>query len=374
MEAHNGVTRRDFLRLAGVGLGAWFLPAPLRYKEPLYEPRAFAIWPSLRLLEFPQPFQSILNQAPRSELDAEGFLTLLDKAGQPLGKVPLARTQWNIERDQKWDRLYANVPWGIVLHWYGDRKGFDRTVAGFLRGFDSLREVDGEKLRTSAHFLVGGATPTPEGEPGEEAVGILQTQLPDKDGTPFVASHLRPLNYEAHLAKEQYFVRAYYKLAKTEPGVHSLLQDMYDGPQLEPNMRTIAIEICGADFDDPQSAPSGQKIANTLSLVWALMKQYGIPASSILGHHEIQLGKADPGKKLMATMRCLIGLKALTDPDARMKDLVFGQFFQALNDSNQAIRSYFKFVRDYHVMVSNKKIGAEWEAESKFWSIYEALP
>lgn len=374
MAAQNTITRRDFLRLAGVGMGAWFLPSPLRFKEPLEEPLAVAHFPSLRLYEFPQPYQSILQAAPRLALDEGGFLALLDKDGQTQDTLPLRRTQWNIERSQKWDRLYTRIPWGIVLHWYGDRKGFDRTVTGYLRGFDSEREIEGEMCRTSAHFLVGGADPFRESESGEEAISILQTQLPDKDGTPFVASHLRPINYEAHRAKLQYFVRAYYKLAKTEPGVQSLLQDLYDGPQIEPNMRTIAIEICGADFEDAQSAPSSQKVANTLALVWALMKQYGIPASSILGHHEIQLGKPDPGKKFMATIRCLVGLKALTDPDPRMKELVFGQFFRALNNSNEAIRSYFKFVRDYHVMVSNEQSGAEWEAESKYWSIYEALP
>jgi hypothetical protein len=94
---------------------------------------------------------------PDLEIATDGTLLVKDAAGNFSTRVPQVMTQWNQENSTRADRLVSDVPWGIVLHWYGDRETFDRSVKGYLRGFDSLREVDGEMLRTSAHFLgMGG--------------------------------------------------------------------------------------------------------------------------------------------------------------------------------------------------------------------------
>jgi hypothetical protein len=120
------------------------------------------------------------------------------------------------------------------------------------------------------------------------------------------------LDYEAHKNRKNYFVRAQYHLGYEEPGVGSILQTWLDGGQnIDPNMRTISIEMTGYDYENRVNFPSKQKIANTLSVVWALMRRYNITANNIFGHNEVQLNKPDPGKKFMAFMRLLIGAKTI---------------------------------------------------------------
>ena len=361
------LSRRNFLKFAGVNLVGLACP---KLGLDLFTPFA---WPSLRLDQIPGEIQEILQRVPRIKVDRSGYLIIEDPNGKHTGRVPQAVTQWNRDNSTSADKLFSNVPWGIVLHWYGDKDNFDRSVKGYIRGFDSLREVDGELLRTSAHFLVGDAEPLTENLASNNNIGILQTQAPAQDGTPFVASHLRPINYQAHQERKQYFVRALYQLGYDGTATTSLLQDIYDGPKIDPNQRTIAIEIAGYNFDKPDGYPGKQKIANVISLVWALMRRYHVPASSLLGHHEIQLSKADPGKKFMALIRYLIAVKALIEGDELMKRLVFDQFINLDLDYQTAPRKYLGFVRDYLVLVSTPRTTYEWEAESKYWLTYDVI-
>jgi N-acetylmuramoyl-L-alanine amidase len=221
--------------------------------------------------------------------------------------------------------------------------------------------------------LIGDEPPPSSDDQPKDGIGIIQTQIPDQDGTPFLASHLRNLDLGIHKARKQYFVRAYYQLASREPAVHSLLQDMFDGPRCDPNYRTIAIEIAGFNFDQPERYPSEQKIANVLAVVWAIMRRYRIPASNILGHHEIQLGKPDPGKKMMATMRFLLGVKTLLEGDPLMYGLVFGQFLTGNWEKKKAIEKYFSFVYDYFSLIGSRKSIYEWEIWSKYWLAMNAV-
>jgi hypothetical protein len=204
-------------------------------------------------------------------------------------------------------------------------------------------------------------------------IGIIQTQAPDSDGTPFVASHLKPLDYQAHKERKHYFVRALYQLSYEEPAVHSMLQDFFDGPLVDPNMRTIAIEITGYDFDNPHHYPSDQKIANVLSLVWAVMKRYRIPASNIMGHNEIQMGKADPGKSFLALIKYLLAVKALLEDDEIMKQLIFGQFLTPGRYPQDAVREYYAFTHNYLAYISTRRQVYEWEAGSKYWIVRELV-
>jgi len=302
-----------------------------------------------------------------TRIDPDGYLTLVGANGEIFGQVPQARTLWNMERCQPGDRLETNIPWGIVLHWYGEKENFDPTVKAYLRGFDSMRRVEDYLARTSAHFLVGPEKPVHRTTQLKDTISILQTQQPDTDGWPFLASHLAPLDHLAHLQRKQYFVRALYQLSYQEPGLHSVLQDFFDKPHIDPNQCTIAIEICGYNFDHPEHFPSEQQIANVVSVVWATMKRYGIQAVNLMGHHEIQLGKADPGKKFMALIRFLIGVKALVERDAGMMRLVFGQFLDANGGTHQAVSRYFSFVRDHLVLVGTQRQVYEWEAACHYW-------
>jgi hypothetical protein len=228
--------------------------------------------------------------------------------------------------------------------------------------------------RTSAHFLVGADVPANQSPRLEDkSISILQTQRPDEDGWPFLASHLQPLDHLGYKQRRQYFVRALYQLQYNEPQLYTLLQDFFEGPRLDPNLRTIAIEVCGYDFEHPQHYPPEQQIANLVSVVWAIMKRYNIQAVNILGHHEIQLGKADPGKKFMALLRYLIGVKALLEKDIHMKRLVFGQFLDSGGGPEGAVRRYFRFVRDYLILIGRQKEVYEWEAAGNYWLTYGRL-
>lgn len=368
MEHEKSINRRDFLKLLKANLMALaLLPDLQKFIEQT--DKGFV----LSLDQVPKAVRSVLGRVTRAEVDEGGYLILLAPDGRPLGKAPLATTFWNFEHHSPYDRLDPRFSWGIVLHWYGDKNGFDNSITGYLRGFDSLRDIEGEFIRTSAHFLVGAYEPSVLPDELGKSIGIVQTQAPDLDGTPFVASHLRPLNYQVHRDKGQYFVRALYQLGYTEPKVHSLLQDMFDGPRVDPNMRTIAVEITGCDFDTPSGFPSEQKIANVISVVWALMKRYQIPASHLLGHNEIQLGKADPGKKFLALVRYLLGVKALVDGDLEMKRLIFGQYLDESGDFRLAAVKYFEFVRGYLALISFPRTVYEWEKLCGYGRLYEVL-
>jgi hypothetical protein len=362
------ISRREFLKLLQTSTVT--LALPLNWLEYFSFPPLF---PSINLNRVPEHVRKVLMQVSPAQIDQAGYLALLDTGGSPKGRVALARTRWNLERHFSYDRLVAGKPWGIVLHWYSDKDNFDRSISGYLRGFNELRMVDNYETRTSAHFLVGKEKPdVDDGEP-IQSIGIIQTQAPDKDGIPFLASHLQPINFLIHKEKKQYFVRALYQLAYAEPAIHSILQDFYDGPRIDPNMDTIAVEITGHDFDSPSSCPDDQQIANVVSVVWAVMKRYRISALNIMGHHEIQINKSDPGKKFITLIRYLIGLKALYENDQVMKQLVFGQFYDLSGDTSLAVQKYFKFIRDYLVLVSYPYQVFEWETVCRFFNVYDDL-
>ena len=362
------ISRREFLKFIGTNMAALAIPA--YWHDEVWMPQA---WPSLSLEDLPAGIQRILVKAPWARMGPDGYLSLSGYDKNSLGKVPQAQTQFNKERSRPHNQLYKDMPWGIVLHWYGDRENFDKSIKGYLRGFDSFREVDEYLIQTSAHFVVGDENPyTSAGMQGER-IAILQTQKPAPDGTPYLGSHIQPIDLQVHREKKQYFVRALYQLSYAEPAIHSILQDFFDGRYFDQNMRTIAIEIAGYDFDNPEHWPSEQKIANVLALVWSLMKRYGILASNILGHNEIQLGKPDPGKKFLAMIKYLVGVKALVEDDDRMKQLVFGQYLNTGSGTKEAVRKYFKFMRDYLVLISARRHVYEWESASKYWFVHDHL-
>jgi hypothetical protein len=359
--------RRAFLKVFGTNLTAAMLPLEwLRAFEGLDQQ---VEWPVLDLAVLPQDLQELIGRMPTAAFDADGMLAAWDAGKRTWTPFWVAQTQWNQERRNRSDRLRANRRWGIVLHWFGDRDELDLSLPGYLRGFNSLREIDGYTTRTSAHFLVGDGE---EISPVEK-IGIIQTQTPDEDGTPFLASHLRVLDRVGHREREQYFVRALYTLGYEEPGIWSLLQEWFDGPFIDVNQSTFALELTGNDFDQPGAELPAQQIANTLAVLRAIMVRYGVQALDILGHSEITLGKPDPGKKFMAQIRYLLGLTALASEDNTWKQLVFGSFLRADGDGWGAARRYFKFVRDFLSAVSRPVQVFEWEGTTHYWNVMEAL-
>jgi hypothetical protein len=367
MQHAGPISRRAFLKLAACSL------AGLGFSQAWeWEPDLDA--PLLGFEQLPPHLQEIIQRTSHSFIGNDGLLYVTDMAADEVVQAPLARTEWNLRYHRSWHELVKTLPWGIVLHWYGDKEGFDRSIAGYLRGFDSLRDVDGQMIRTSAHFVVGSEDPLDARAQAGEAIGFLQTQLPAPDGTPYMASHLQSLDYAGWKAGEQYFVKALDRLSHANAQNHHLLQDMYQGLQIDPNLRTLAIEVAGHNFDTPEHLPDAQKTANVLSLVMALMRRYHIPASGLLGHHELQLGKSDPGKQYLGLIRYLVGVKTLIDGDPLMWSLVFGLYQGAGENPLWAARRYFSFVRSYLTLTATPLNIYSWESLSGYWLVQDSLP
>ena len=360
------LSRREFLRLSGLNAAAIGFPG--LFDLPFSTQSS---WPTFVEYRFPEFVRQILQAMPVLDIDDAGYLNVVDHLTTK--QVPLMPTIWNMERQRSRDRLETQHRLGIVVHWFGNDNSAEMSLDGYMRGFNALRPVFNYETRTSAHFLVGSS------HPGRiknyiRDIGIVQMQKPDVDGVPFLGSHLQDLDYSAHRDKKQYFVRAYYQLAHDRNENISILQDWFDSVNvIDPNLRTIAIEVSGNDFDNPQHLPDVQKIANTTGLIWAIMKRYHIRATDLLGHHEIQLGKSDPGKIFMSMLRFLIGILAVREGDPKSLNLVFGDFISAEDQPIDAVKRYFNFVRNYLVLVGTPKQVYQWEATTNFWLAYDVL-
>jgi hypothetical protein len=366
MDERKKISRRDFLKFSGVNL------ASLSFGN-LYRVANWAAgWPYLKIQELPASVRDILRLVPKTAVMSNGELHLLDEYQYSLGGVPLAPTLWNMERSKPVDKLFPDLRWGIVLHWYGDHEYFDKTVKGFLRGFNSIRRITDYETRTSVHFLVGDKKPATVIAPDQDFFGILQTQYASLSGVPYLASHLNNF-YIRSFEGDHYLVNALYELGLANTTDNPVLQDLYEGPKVDPNFRTIAIEITGSDFDNPANFPANQKIANVLSVVWALMKRYRIRAIDVLGHNEIQLSNSDPGKKFMALIRYLLGVMALVDKDPILRYQVFSPFMGKDGIPSNAVKRYFKFVRDFLVLVGLPEDVFDWEIRSKYWFVFDQI-
>jgi murein DD-endopeptidase MepM/ murein hydrolase activator NlpD len=371
------LSRRDFFKVAGAAAGSYFMPDWLKNR-----PSAEIHWLSLTERETPEALRPILNLTPRTSIDSNGYLVLED--GGAIGRVPLAQTEWSRHRSRAADILRDNQPRGIVLHWFGnDPTAEDWTIQNFLWGYDGVRTVTPTSggsydAVTSSHFLIGENPPTTGLARLQDAPSILQTQAP-YEGQATISSHLElPLDRVAYREGRHHFISSFDALGWEygfPHGVFSGIQEYFRNSWVDPNWYTYSLELSGRRFDDSASHPPDQEVANTLSVVWALMKKDNIPSTNVWGHYEFQLNRADPGKKFMAQFRLLLGLKALTENDPQMNQLVFGPFLQEGMNTQEATRQYFDFVRDYLVLVNwgfPQKV-FEWESETKYWTIYDRL-
>lgn len=368
-----GISRRDFFKMASLTAGYFSVPEWIKSSSEIP-------WPSLALTEIPQNLRSILEIVPKTEVNSEGYLTLLDREGESMGRVPLVQTDWNIQRNDIRDRLKDDFPRGIVLHWFGDDADPERSIQNYLWGFNGVREretVTGERYQviTSAHFAVGPHSPDVNLKGLDDPLSIVQTQEPSQ-GEALLASHIQILDRLAYREGRHPFACSLDTLGRKYDfprNVISVLQDWFRRPASDPSWYTYAIEMAGKNFD--ASPPSEQETANAISVIWALMKKDKILATNVLGHHEIQLNKIDPGKSYMAQIRLLLGIKALTENDPEMNELIFGPFLQEGMDKKEGVRRYFQFVRDFLVMSqwgAAKKV-YDWEIKTSYWKIYDAL-
>lgn len=357
--------RRDFLNLVASSAVSSLIP---NFLESIHLPDTFLY--SMDLEQLPEYIQDVLKLVPKTEIGEDGYLQLVNRENGNLRNVRSRRTDWNIERTMPYDQLIADKPWGIVLHWFGDQYNEQQSLDFYLHGFNGKRWFDDVYTSTSAHFLVGDYPPTHD--PVASAFGIVQTQKPGPEGIPYQAAHIGPIDYSAYESGRNYFVSALNKLSLEYPGVRTLLQEFYARPGVLAHLQTIAIEITGHHFDHPDHYPSPQKIANVVSVVWSVMKRYKIQSKDIMGHFELQLNKADPGKKFVALIKFLIGIKGLIDDDEEMKTLIFSEF-NLEGSPQEQILAYFNFLRDYLLLTTSPVQIYEWDIWSKYHFAYEVI-
>ncbi len=368
--------RRSALKMVGLGFGGLMI-MPLKDtlfpRIPPENPTSTkSEWPMLARENLPRELLTILKSTPDMHIDREGYLRCKDFGGS-WSRIDFTQTLFNKENSNTRDRLRTDVPWAIVLHWVGGE--YDSLQNYVTRGFDSIRNVgEGVYTRTSAHVLVGGKSPQPSEDGLDKPLTVAQIQNPDINGVPFRAAHLAPINWRKYIKEDNwrwYPVNAMNDLQrKLYPGFHSVLQDIYDGVQISPDMRTLGIEIAGAFFDE--TSPSEQTTANVLATVCALMKAYKITAWDVIGHYEIQPGKSDPGKEYLSTIRFLLGIKALQESDKELGELVFGNFIDG-KDYRKAAKDYFDSIRKYLLLTSRPDVVSSWEGKTNFWLVYDSL-
>lgn len=356
------------MKLVGINMGAMFMR--------LSSPGIWwinRIWPRLSIDDLPKKIKFIIQNVPITKLDNAGFLQIFGEDGLLLGQAPLHRTMWNLRKIATIDKLSKNQNWGIVLHWFGDKDHHNLSLPGYLAGFNGEQLIDGAATQTSAHYLVGDDPVVSENIHDGNSVGIIQTQAPASDGTPYVSSHLLESPFADQTREDNYFVRAIDELTYFQPGINSILPGLLSKPSLDPNLQTISIEISGFDFDNLERFPSTQKIANVVSLILAIMNRYNISATNVLGHYEFNLGKADPGKNFLALIRLLLGIEALVRNNAELNELVFGQFKSGEDDYENGVLGYFEFVRDYLLLISSPDKVYDWEALTNYWLFRDIL-
>jgi hypothetical protein len=328
-------------------------------------------WPVLRIEHLPEPIREIFKLESDTIVRSDGHLAIHSNDTGVFENVRLAPTDWNLKNSNPWNELAQDVHWGIVLHWFGDSFPEQGDTDFYLRGFNGMRQIGEFFTNTSAHFLVGDHLPTSGSE--QDSPGIVQTQKPGPRGIPYEAAHMRDLDYNAYREGRHYFILGLNELSKKNPRFRTILQDFFDQPWVYPHKRTIGVEITGYDFDNPEKYPGPQKIANVVSLIWALMKRYRISANNITGHFEIQLSKPDPGKKFLALIKYLIGIKALLQGEEEMLMLVFEQFLDGPDSHLDAVLDYFKYLRHYLMLTASPRQISEWDAWSKYFTLYEAI-
>lgn len=357
--------RRAFLKLLVSGTLFSLVPPQLASFQLESSP-----WPTLPASHLPATTREILKLVPSTQMGDDGLLHLASQAGKPDQKVPLVRTNWNIENSHNYNQLLTSQPWGIVLHWFGDQNDGQQNLDFYIRGFNGVRQIGEDYTSTSAHFLVGDHPPV---DGRTDLVGIAQTQAPAPDGTPYQAAHIRTLDFGSQADGRHYFISAMRKLNQDYPGLRTILQDFFALPGVPAHMQTLAVEITGNDFDNHACYPGPQKIANVLAVVRACMQRYQIPAINLMGHFEIQLSKPDPGKKFLALVKYLVAVLALVDQDQALKQLVFGPFLESSGSQYAAVKAYFQYLRQYLLLTTSPQHIYEWDAWSKYMIFYETL-
>lgn len=338
------LARRDFLKAAG-GSACSLLVAPL-----LADTTASHSGPSESAGQLPLPghIREILGSLAPLKFDAAGYLNrLIEVRGTFIpGRVEVVPTRWNLEHNTLAYRMRTDQRLGVVLHWDGAPTGNRRSVEQLVRGLnESVHFVSRARMTNSAHFGVGSALISTARDDPTAPLGVAQLQHPWRDGTPLIASHL---NWRVGKPDMLHDTPAQCLAVMRALGLDTGLRSMYEGVWLDPNYRTLAIEISGRRFDRdfPLGLPPTQVTANLLSLLVALSEHHSIGPWDVMGHLELQYDKPDPGKLFTGLVRYLLGIAALVQPGSRLSQLAFGGV-TSHPQLQRAARLYFSALSEY---------------------------
>lgn len=301
------ISRRDFLKLAsGVACVLFFYPYlslidKLQKNLPDRE--------DLQTLEI----KSILEGIRPLIFDKSGNLRLVSgEKGENL-QVPFFPTS------RKERRLVDKVRLIVVHYDAGPRYTRNGRERNALDTVNALNSNDSEKNGTgpSVHWCIDSFEIKNNDDKEKLGYGILQSQIASGDPKrPYRGRHVSidPKADNNRILTASRFVQI---------GVQSNLIDIVNKKITDFDGLSVGFEQIGNKFEEgfpKENQPPARQIANTLSLVITLMKQFDLSPWDVVGHNEIQQ-KSDPGDCYMATLRTLLGVASLEG--IVPKDLVF---------------------------------------------------
>lgn len=297
--------RRNFLELGATTLAALAFPNKL---IPEYSSNTDIS----EFLLLNDRVSEILSFTVPLAFDPEGNLLQRTKDGQNQ-QVSAIPTKYSLQQEDKVESVSL-----LVVHNDGNSRFWELENYRVERHAESIVWLL-DRNGLSAHWCVDGF-PIGEKQKGISGYGVLQTHKPSGDvNFPRYGAHVRMEVEDDHKLK----TLEIFKNTK----IDSNIQELYRANVKSFNFHTVGFEQVGRDYDlnfPIENQPDNQQIANALSLSIAVMKQHRLTPWDVVGHHEVQELKIDPGDYYMATLRFMLGVAAIEGKAP--KNLVFAHF------------------------------------------------
>ena len=325
--------RRQFIELGFKAPIALSLPSFLTEGEidealPLNE-RVAEIFSLVEPLSFDSKGNLVVERESKEEPDVRVFR-----------RVETIPTQYSMTETRRVNKVEL-----LVVHYDGNDRFWDVSGTKVERHAEStvwLLDRNG----FSTHWCVDGFPIEELKEGFVSGYGVLQTQPGSGDSKlPLIGAHVKMgVEDDSKVDTLQLFGKL---------GIQSRLQSLYERKVGSFNFHTVGFEQVGTDFDlgfPSKNQPDNQQIANALSLSIAVMKQHNLTVWDVVGHHEVQELKSDPGDYYMATLRFRLGVATLKGE--LPESLVFAGYEEAPDKE-----AYFRKVYEY---LSERKKGWLW--------------
>ena len=326
------LNRRDFLKLS---LASAVVAKLSTIKE--IEPQGTD---SREFLNLNERVSEILSLVEPLSFDIQGNLVkeTIDGSSERIETIPTKFSRHQEKQVESVDLL--------VVHYDGNDRYWDLGDYKVERHAESIVWLL-DRNGFSVHWCVDGF-PIGEKEEGvESGYGVLQTHKTSGDTSlPLVGAHVKmEVGDETKLETLEIFKSL---------GINSNLQSLYERRVGSFNFHTAGFEQVGTQFDlgfPSKNQADSQQLANALSLTVAVMRQFNLSAWDVVGHHEVQKFKFDPGDYYMATLRFLLGVAALQDKAPN--DLVFSNYRGPKKE-----KRYFETI--YQYLEQRKPYGYLW--------------